>query len=243
MADRITVLRDGRRVGTREATALPRNDLVQWMVGRRIDRQFPIRTTPSGGERLRLEHVYVSDRLRKKCFVRDVSFSIQAGEVLGIAGLQGSGNSMLLEGLFGVHGTRALSGYGILFSIFSMHWGCSPGLAIAMALLLGAGCGAVSGGLIARFHMQPFIVTLAMMVFARGLAKWFSGGQKISTAVKREDGHYHYVDVPAIIDLLNAKMRGGISPWLPYLFCIGSGLFYSACETALGPLLLRNWWK
>ena len=46
----------------------------------------------------------------------------------------------------------------------------------------GSRCGMASGGVIARFRVQPFIATLAMMVFARGLAKLLSGGQKISTA-------------------------------------------------------------
>ena len=54
--------------------------------------------------------------------------------------------------------------------------------------------------MIARFRVQPFIATLAMMVFARGLAKLLSGGQKISTAVQQPDGTYQYVDVPPIFD-------------------------------------------
>jgi ribose/xylose/arabinose/galactoside ABC-type transport system permease subunit len=68
--------------------------------------------------------------------------------------------------------------------------------------------GAVSGGLIARFRMQPFIVTLAMMVFARGLAKFASGGQKVSTAVQQADGAYTYVEVPRVFDLIGARIAG-----------------------------------
>ena len=65
-----------------------------------------------------------------------------------------------------------------------------------------------SGILIARFSIQPFIATLAMMVFARGVAKWISGGQKISTAVLQSDGSYKYVDVPEIFNFLNSKILG-----------------------------------
>jgi ribose/xylose/arabinose/galactoside ABC-type transport system permease subunit len=54
--------------------------------------------------------------------------------------------------------------------------------------------------------MQPFIVTLAMMVFARGLAKWISGGKKISSAVVQADGTYKYIEVPPVFDFLNSKI-------------------------------------
>ncbi|HEY3418091.1 MAG TPA: ABC transporter permease [Armatimonadota bacterium] len=94
----------------------------------------------------------------------------------------------------------------VLFSLLTMQHGMAPWLAIVLCLLAGAGCGAVSGGLIARFNLQPFIATLAMMVFARGLAKFISGGQKISTAVPLADGTYKYVDVPKIFDMISAKV-------------------------------------
>lgn len=94
----------------------------------------------------------------------------------------------------------------VLFSLFTIHWQWSPWLAFVACLIVGSVCGAVSGGLIAKFKIQPFIATLAMMVFARGMAKWVSGGQKISTAVLQEDGTYQYVDVPGIFDFLNSKI-------------------------------------
>jgi ribose transport system permease protein len=94
----------------------------------------------------------------------------------------------------------------VLFSIFSIHQGWSPWIAVPVCLLAGAACGAASGGLVARFKIQPFIATLAMMVFARGLAKWVSGGQKISTAVLQPDGNYRYVEVPPIFNSLNSKI-------------------------------------
>ena len=86
----------------------------------------------------------------------------------------------------------------VFFSLMSIHWGWSPLAAVPLALALGAACGAVSGTLTAKFKIQPFIATLAMMVFARGMAKWISGGMKISTAVQNADGTYRYVEVPGI---------------------------------------------
>jgi ribose transport system permease protein len=94
----------------------------------------------------------------------------------------------------------------VLFSLLTIRWGWSPALASAACLLAGAACGAVSGGVIAGFAVQPFIATLAMMVFARGLAKFVSGGQKVSTAVQQADGTYQYVEIPEIFNSLSAKV-------------------------------------
>ena len=96
----------------------------------------------------------------------------------------------------------------VLFSIFTMQFGWSPWLAVPVCLFASVACGAVTGGLVAKFKVQPFIATLAMMVFARGLAKWASGGQKISTAVLQPDGSYLYVEVPQIFNILNYKVFG-----------------------------------
>jgi ribose transport system permease protein len=96
----------------------------------------------------------------------------------------------------------------VLFSLFSIHQGWSWPGAILVTLAAGTLLGAVSGGLIARFRMQPFIATLAMMVFARGLAKFASGGQKVSTAVQQASGAYEYVSVPPIFDIIGARIAG-----------------------------------
>jgi len=86
----------------------------------------------------------------------------------------------------------------VCFAKLSIHWQCPPLLAVPACLLLGAACGAISGITAARLRVQPFVATLAMMVFARGLAKLASGGAKVSTAVQNADGSYRYVDVPSI---------------------------------------------
>jgi ribose transport system permease protein len=94
----------------------------------------------------------------------------------------------------------------VTFSLISMHLGAPDPVAIGGTLALGTACGLVSGGVIARFRVQPFIATLAMMVFARGLAKLVSGGEKISTAVQLPDGTYHYVATPRIFDTISARI-------------------------------------
>ncbi|HWI56266.1 MAG TPA: ABC transporter permease [Bacillota bacterium] len=97
----------------------------------------------------------------------------------------------------------------VSFSLMTIHWGWSPWMAVPLCLVLGVVCGGLSGGLASWFGIQPFIATLAMMVFARGLAKTISGGMKISTAVKNPDGTYHYVDVPGIFRFIDSRILGG----------------------------------
>jgi ribose transport system permease protein len=96
----------------------------------------------------------------------------------------------------------------VVFSLLSIHMGQPDAIAIGVTLLLGLACGVACGAVIARFRVQPFIATLAMMVFARGLAKLLSGGQKVSTALQLPDGTYQYVDVPQIFDLIGTRIAG-----------------------------------
>jgi ribose transport system ATP-binding protein len=102
IADRITVLRDGRRIGSAPAGQLPISRLIHWMVGREVDQQYPRHTTEPGGGRLRIERFGL--RRGRRLLVDDVSLEVRAGEIVGLAGLQGSGNSDLLMGLFGGYG-------------------------------------------------------------------------------------------------------------------------------------------
>jgi len=105
IADRITVLRDGRHIGTAPVQDLPRAQMIHWMVGRQIDEQFPRHTPRVGAPRLEVANFTVPDPAgRQKPAVDNVTFSVHAGEILGIGGLQGSGASELLNGLFGAYG-------------------------------------------------------------------------------------------------------------------------------------------
>jgi len=82
-------------------------------------------------------------------------------------------------------------------------------LAIPVVLAAGTTLGSVSGALVARMRIQPFIVTLAMMVFARGLAKVVSGGRKITNYVVDPDGSSRVVDLPGVFDLIDSRILGG----------------------------------
>jgi ribose transport system permease protein len=97
----------------------------------------------------------------------------------------------------------------VVFSILTIHGGVPPLIAIPCCLALGAAFGSVSGGLIARFKIQPFIATLAMMVFARGLAKYVSGGKKVSTVMQDADGNFVNTDLPAVFTAIDSRVLGG----------------------------------
>ena len=96
----------------------------------------------------------------------------------------------------------------VLFSKVTIHQAWAAPGAILLVLLAGTGCGVLSGTMVARFRMQPFIATLAVMVFARGFAKWLSGGQKVSQAFLRPDGSYQYLDLPRVFALIDRKILG-----------------------------------
>jgi ribose transport system permease protein len=94
----------------------------------------------------------------------------------------------------------------VSFSLMSIHWAWSPWVVVPLCLLAGTACGAVSGGLTAWFRIQPFIATLAMMVFARGLAKTISGGEKVSRMVRNADGTFYRADLPDIFSTIDQQL-------------------------------------
>lgn len=107
LADRITVLRDGASVATLDAATADVPTLISHMVGRKIEDLFPRdRSHPPGEELLRVEHLSVSPAPGAPARLRDIGFSVRAGEVLGIGGLMGAGRSELLLHLFGAWGHR-----------------------------------------------------------------------------------------------------------------------------------------
>jgi len=134
IGDRITILRDGSYVGTYSLDELFPQELIRLMVGRDITQQFPPREEYRGEERLIVKNFYVADPTQaKKWVVENVSFNLRAGEILGIAGLQGSGKSELLHGLFGSYGQSVRGEVwldGVRLSIRSPKEAIKQGLAL-----------------------------------------------------------------------------------------------------------------
>ena len=95
LADRITVLKDGTYVGTEDVDKITKDRLVAMMVGREMTQMFPKRQQAIG------EEVLVVNNLNAGRLVRDVSFRLRAGEILGFSGLVGSGRTETMRVIFG----------------------------------------------------------------------------------------------------------------------------------------------
>lgn len=95
IGDRVTVLRDGKYIRTVNMRETTEDDLVTMMVGREIKDKFPARSCKIGDVVLRVEHISTADK------VRDVTLEVRAGEIVGIAGLVGSGRTEFARAIFG----------------------------------------------------------------------------------------------------------------------------------------------
>jgi len=102
IADECSVFRDGKYIATKKSTEVTRDDIIRMMVGREITQMFPKETVPIGDVVLSVKGLGLGR------IFHDVSFEVRAGEILGIAGLVGSGRSNIAETIFGV--TPATSG-------------------------------------------------------------------------------------------------------------------------------------
>jgi ribose transport system ATP-binding protein len=96
IGDRVTVLRDGKNIGTYKIGDITRAELIRLMVDRELTDQFPKLRAPIGEEVLRVENLNRAGALKK------INLSLRRGEVLGIAGLLGSGRTELARAIFGL---------------------------------------------------------------------------------------------------------------------------------------------
>lgn len=113
IADDVTVMRDGTWVATKPAAELTMEEIIRLMVGRELGNQFPPKTNKPGEVGLEVEHLTAQYSLLK-----DVSFKVRRGEIVGLAGLDGSGRTETLENIFGIatrhSGTIKLDGKQVL---------------------------------------------------------------------------------------------------------------------------------
>jgi ABC-type sugar transport system ATPase subunit/ribose/xylose/arabinose/galactoside ABC-type transport system permease subunit len=107
LAHRITVLRDGRRVATIPAEGVDEREMVRLMVGRTLEAREVVPVPADAAEALRVERLSLPDPARLGGYrLRDVSFSIRRGEIVGLSGLVGAGRSDLLLALAGATDRR-----------------------------------------------------------------------------------------------------------------------------------------
>ncbi len=95
ISDRITVLRDGELIKTISTNETNRKEIISLMVGRKLGQEYPQREDTTGEIVLKVSHISTAS-------IHDISFSLHAGEILGIAGLVGSGRTEIARALFGV---------------------------------------------------------------------------------------------------------------------------------------------
>ncbi|GHU66039.1 ribose import ATP-binding protein RbsA [Spirochaetia bacterium] len=116
LCDRVTVIRDGRYISTREVSKTNKDELVADMVGRSMDNYYPKTTVEIGGELLSVKG------LNCKTLLHNINFDVRKGEILGFAGLAGSGRTELAQALCGFTpietGDIRLEGKSVRFSSY-----------------------------------------------------------------------------------------------------------------------------
>ncbi|HEX6183282.1 MAG TPA: sugar ABC transporter ATP-binding protein [Pyrinomonadaceae bacterium] len=105
IADRLTILRDGREVYEGAWGEIPHDEIIRHMAGRELKEIFPPRRAEKGAARLRVENLTRAGKFE------DVTFEARAGEVVGLAGLAGAGRTELVEAVFGAQPADAGSVY------------------------------------------------------------------------------------------------------------------------------------
>jgi ribose transport system ATP-binding protein len=143
IADRVTVLRDGRNVGTIPIAEASQETIVRMMVGRALSDQFPKPAVARGAPALVVEGLTVDGRLR------DISFTLHQGEILGVFGLMGAGQEHLARALFGLE--RSVAGRVFVNGEAASSSAYSPSRAIRAGL-----------GLIARDRRQSLVPMLTV---------------------------------------------------------------------------------
>ena len=108
ISDRVTVLRDGKKIDTQMTSALSQEDIIRMMVGRSITEQIPKTDVAIGEVALEVKNLCRAGQFR------NVSFSVRRGEIVGLAGLVGSGRTEVAQTIFGIYppdsGTATING-------------------------------------------------------------------------------------------------------------------------------------
>ncbi|MFB9294414.1 sugar ABC transporter ATP-binding protein [Persicitalea jodogahamensis] len=160
IADTVTVLRDGKYVGTKPAAELDQSTLITMMVGRTIDSLFPEATAEKGEVVLSVKNLSIPGKFQ------DISFDLRAGEVLGLAGLMGAGRTEVARAIFGldplaegeifiksekttIRSPEDAIRHGIGYvSEDRKAWGCVPGMSVLHTMTLSSLRDHLRGGFI-----------------------------------------------------------------------------------------------
>ncbi len=202
IADRVSVLRDGRLVATHNTAQVPVNTLLENMVGRSVDRIFPKIEKPSEKEVLRVDGLTSPDRS-----FQDVSFAVHAGEIFGIAGIVGAGRTELVRAITGADpiSSGSIAVDGRIVQIKTPSDAISAGLvlvpedrkaqgvvlshSVATNLALGNFDRLARNGLISPRNVQTFAVDAIKRLGVKGkanqLVRYLSGGNQQKVVIAR----------------------------------------------------------
>ncbi len=213
ITDSVTVIRDGKTVACRETKTINENWIISGMVGRDINDRFPkIENSGSGVEILRVENFSCDypDAPGKKA-VDGASFSVRKGEILGIAGLMGSGRTELATAVFGAYGINR-SGSIYIDGVKAHIRNCRDAISMGMALLTEDRKG--SGLVTSHSILHNISMARLRRLAKRGVIDKF-------TEVKRAGGLFSKVRVKApCLDCAVDTLSGGnqqkvaLSKWL-----------------------------
>jgi ribose transport system permease protein len=118
----------------------------------------------------------------------------------------------------------------VCFARLTMPLAWGGATSVVAVLAVGAAAGSISGVLVARYGIQSFIVTLAMMVFARGLAKLVAGGRKVTNYFVAADGSSVTLDLPAIFGAIDRKVLGDNISIVTLIFIACAGITWIVLE-------------
>ncbi|CAM3225138.1 sugar ABC transporter ATP-binding protein [Deinococcus saxicola] len=186
LADSVTVLRDGAVVFSGPAAGKTPHDLANLMVGREVEEMFPEKGRPSEKEALHVEGLEVPG------WAHDINFTLQAGEVLGFAGLVGSGRTELFEGLLGLrrHTARQVRVGGRPTRIDSPGRAAKAGVVYLSEDRKGK-------GLLVDFQLRPNLTLMTLEAYARPFLNIGAEERALEGAVKTYGIRTGRLDVPA----------------------------------------------
>lgn len=204
VADRVTTLRDGEVIGTRNTSEVDRPELIRMMVGRSVSNLFPKTPASMGEEALRV------DGMSRKGQFRDVSFSVRKGEILGLYGLIGAGRTEVLKAVFGLNppdeGTVYLEGQPV-----TIH-GPSDAISKGIAYLSE---NRDTEGLILEFSIAKNVTLADLSNYAGGM--WLKTGKEDETAQEQ----IHSLQIKAVDEQQPAvslsggnKQKVSLAKWL-----------------------------
>ncbi len=154
IADRVSILRDGRLVTTQNAAELTQDEMASLMVGRELSDMYPPKRTPGN------EVVFAAEDVSVSGWAEHISFELRRGEVLGFAGLVGAGRTELFEGILGLRqktGTLTRNGQPLI--VYTLKNAVAAGIAYVSEDRKGK-------GLVTEMALRPNLTLLALKKYA-----------------------------------------------------------------------------